>query len=83
MKVPCLAIKSTILGNFRKLNLTMISATPITNHVPQVLHLIFSWSSVLSWMLFVVDIGLIAFLAMHAYGDGTIISFLFLVLDQH
>ena len=39
----------------------------------QVLHLIFSWSSILSWMLFVVDIGLIGFLAMHAYQDGIII----------
>lgn len=39
----------------------------------QVLHLIFSWSSILSWMLFVVDIGLIGFLTMHAYQDGIII----------
>ena len=36
-----------------------------------VLHLIFSWSSILSWMLFVVDLGLIGFLTMHAYRDGT------------
>ncbi|KAM0796009.1 hypothetical protein BDR22DRAFT_938400 [Usnea florida] len=35
-----------------------------------ILHLIFSWSSILSWMLFVVDIGLIGFLAMHAYRDA-------------
>ena len=35
-----------------------------------VLHLIFSWSSILSWMLFVVDLGLIGFLTMHAYRDG-------------
>lgn len=35
-----------------------------------VLHLIFSWSIILSWMLFVVDLGLIGFLTMHAYRDG-------------
>ena len=35
-----------------------------------VLHLVFSWSSILSWMLFVVDLGLIGFLTMHAYQDG-------------
>lgn len=34
-----------------------------------VLHLVISWSSVLSWMLFVVDIVVIAFLAQHAYRD--------------
>lgn len=34
-----------------------------------VLHLLLSWSSVLSWMLFVVDVVLIAFLAQHAYRD--------------
>ncbi|MCJ1276711.1 hypothetical protein MMC21_004518 [Puttea exsequens] len=35
-----------------------------------VLHLVFSWSSILSWMLFVVDLGLIGFLTMHAYQDA-------------
>ncbi|KAJ9640621.1 hypothetical protein, variant [Exophiala oligosperma] len=34
-----------------------------------VLHLILAWSSVLSWMLFTVDLLLIGFLAMHAYRD--------------
>ncbi|KAK5088801.1 hypothetical protein LTR05_003023 [Lithohypha guttulata] len=34
-----------------------------------ILHLMLSWSSVLSWMLFVADIVLIAFLAQHAYRD--------------
>lgn len=34
-----------------------------------VIHLILSWSSVLSWMLFVFDIGLIVFLARRAYLD--------------
>ena len=34
-----------------------------------VLHLILSWSRVLSWMLFIVDLGLIGFLAMRAYRD--------------
>lgn len=34
-----------------------------------VLHLLLSWSSVLSWMLFVVDLGLIGFLSLHAYRD--------------
>ncbi|KAL8778540.1 MAG: hypothetical protein Q9213_007369 [Squamulea squamosa] len=35
-----------------------------------IVHLIFSWSSVLSWILFVFDLGLIAFLTFHAYQDA-------------
>ena len=35
-----------------------------------VLHLIFSWQSVISWMLFVCDLGLIGLLTLHAYQDG-------------
>ncbi len=35
-----------------------------------VLHLIFSWSSILSWMIFVADLGLIGLLTLHAYQDG-------------
>lgn len=35
-----------------------------------VLHLIFAWSSILSWMLFVADLGLIGLLTLHAYQDG-------------
>jgi uncharacterized membrane protein len=35
-----------------------------------VLHLIFSWSSFLSWVLFIADIGLIGFLTLRAYRDG-------------
>ncbi|KAJ5577227.1 hypothetical protein N7535_004153 [Penicillium sp. DV-2018c] len=34
-----------------------------------VIHLLFSWSSFLSWTLFIVDLGLIGFLSMHAYQD--------------
>ncbi|KAJ9610522.1 hypothetical protein H2200_005299 [Cladophialophora chaetospira] len=34
-----------------------------------VLHLLLAWSSVLSWMLFVIDLGLIGFLSLHAYRD--------------
>lgn len=34
-----------------------------------VLHLILSWSRVLSWMLFALDLILIGFLALHAYRD--------------
>lgn len=36
----------------------------------QVVHLLFSWSSFLSWTLFLVDLLLIGFLSMHAYQDG-------------
>ncbi|KAI4195491.1 MAG: hypothetical protein LQ346_003416 [Caloplaca aetnensis] len=36
----------------------------------EIIHLIFSWSTWLSWILFVFDLGLIAFLTMHAYQDG-------------
>ena len=39
-----------------------------------VIHLIFSWSSVLSWMLFVGDLGLIGLLTLHAYQDGLYIA---------
>ncbi|KAF2153706.1 hypothetical protein K461DRAFT_292423 [Myriangium duriaei CBS 260.36] len=35
-----------------------------------VLHLILSWSTVLSWLLFAVDLGLIAYLTFHAYRDA-------------
>lgn len=34
-----------------------------------VLHLILSWSKALSWMLFILDLLLIIFLARHAYTD--------------
>ncbi len=34
-----------------------------------VLHLVLAWSTVLSWMLFAVDLGLIGFLSLHAYRD--------------
>ena len=34
-----------------------------------ILHLILSWSRVLSWMLFAMDLVLIGFLALHAYRD--------------
>ena len=36
----------------------------------KIVHLIFSWSSVISWILFVGDMALIGFLALHAYRDG-------------
>ncbi|KAI1430404.1 hypothetical protein F5Y12DRAFT_709422 [Xylaria sp. FL1777] len=35
-----------------------------------VVHLIFSWSTVLSWLIVLGDLGLIAFLALHAYRDA-------------
>ncbi|KAH6678047.1 hypothetical protein B0J14DRAFT_534097 [Halenospora varia] len=35
-----------------------------------VLHLIFSWSTFLSWVIFLVDLGLIGFLTMRAYRDA-------------
>jgi uncharacterized membrane protein len=35
-----------------------------------VLHLIFSWSTFLSWLIFVGDLGLIGFLTFRAYRDG-------------
>ncbi|KAL2008061.1 hypothetical protein VTN00DRAFT_8043 [Thermoascus crustaceus] len=34
-----------------------------------IIHLIFTWSSVISWLLFIGDLILIGFLAMHAYRD--------------
>ena len=35
-----------------------------------VVHLIFSFSAVVSWILFVVDVVMIAFLSLRAYQDG-------------
>ncbi|KAF2268020.1 hypothetical protein CC78DRAFT_530416 [Lojkania enalia] len=35
-----------------------------------VVHIIFSWSSIISWLLFVCDLGLIALLTFHAYKDA-------------
>lgn len=34
------------------------------------IHIIFSWSSILSWFLLIGDLVLIGFLTMHAYQDG-------------
>ena len=36
-----------------------------------VVHLIFSWSSILSWLIFVGDLCLIALLTFRAYTDAT------------
>lgn len=38
--------------------------------VTQVVHLLFCWSSFLSWTLLIIDLMLIGFLGMHAYQDG-------------
>jgi uncharacterized membrane protein len=35
-----------------------------------VLHLIFSWSAFLSWLIVIGDLGLIGFLTFRAYRDG-------------
>jgi uncharacterized membrane protein len=35
-----------------------------------VVHVIFSWSSILSWLIFVGDLGLIGLLTYKAYVDG-------------
>jgi uncharacterized membrane protein len=35
-----------------------------------VVHIIFSWSSIISWFLFVGDLALIAYLTVRAYQDG-------------
>lgn len=37
-----------------------------------VVHLLFSWSSFMSWLLFLGDLGLIGYLTMRAYKDGMI-----------
>ncbi|KOS44299.1 hypothetical protein ACN38_g4758 [Penicillium nordicum] len=34
-----------------------------------IIHILFCWSSFLSWTLFIIDIALIGFLSMHAYQD--------------
>ena len=38
-----------------------------------VIHIIFSWSSILSWLIFVGDLGLIALLTFRAYADGKLL----------
>lgn len=35
-----------------------------------VVHVVFSWSTVVSWMLFVLDLATIGYLTMRAYRDG-------------
>ena len=45
-----------------------------------VIHLIFSFSSILSWIVFVIDIGLIGFLTFRAYRDGNYPPTSFIVL---
>jgi len=39
-----------------------------------VLHVLFSWSSFLSWVIFLGDLGLIGYLTMRAYKDGLLFS---------
>lgn len=39
-----------------------------------VLHLLFSWSSFLSWVLFLADIALVALLTSRAYRDAEILD---------
>ncbi|KMU71749.1 hypothetical protein CISG_00059 [Coccidioides immitis RMSCC 3703] len=34
-----------------------------------IIHMLFAWTSIISWLLFIADICLIAFLAAHAYRD--------------
>ncbi|PGH23346.1 hypothetical protein AJ80_02599 [Polytolypa hystricis UAMH7299] len=34
-----------------------------------IIHMIFAWSSVISWLLFLCDLGLMGFLSWHAYRD--------------
>ncbi|KAK2864956.1 hypothetical protein FQN49_004056 [Arthroderma sp. PD_2] len=34
-----------------------------------VIHMLFAWSSIISWLLFICNLGLIGFLSMHAYRD--------------
>lgn len=41
-----------------------------------VVHIIFSWTSIISWLLFVVDLGVIGFMTMRAYKDGECTSLL-------
>lgn len=50
----------------------------------QVIHLLFSWSSFLSWTLFLVDLFLVGFLGLHAYQDGesSIDDFYHFVIDR-
>lgn len=37
-------------------------------------HLIFSWSRFLSWVLFIGDVALVAFMTMRAYKDAEILD---------
>jgi uncharacterized membrane protein len=69
LQIPCLAIKHALrlhLCGFKtplqQLLFRLISS--------QIVHLVFSWSPVLSWILFAGDLILIGFLALHAYRDG-------------
>lgn len=65
-----MAIKHAVYCHFCKLHCNFPSRH--YSHVLQIIHLIFSWSSFLSWMLFICDIGLIGFLSLKAYRDGKI-----------
>lgn len=35
-----------------------------------VIHIVFSWSTIMSWLLFLVDLAVIGYLTMRAYRDG-------------
>jgi len=53
-----------ILGRFHAWQSSLVFAAAF------VLHLVLSWSSFLSWVLFIADLGLICWLAFRAYKDG-------------
>lgn len=42
----------------------------VVSDMVQIIHLLLAWSTVLSWILFVCDVGLIGFLSLQAYRDG-------------
>jgi hypothetical protein len=65
---PCLAIEYALHSHVCKAS--TFSCTIVILIPEQIVHLIFSWSSFLSWLIFICDLGLIGFLSMRAYRDG-------------
>lgn len=70
--------KKTLIDTKRKINtLTRFHAwqSALLFSTLFFIHLLFSWSRFLSWVIFLCDLGLIAYLTMRAYLDGMFIPF--------
>ena len=68
-QIPCMAVEHAVYSDIRTYLPSMYRNCPSLTPL-QIIHMIFAWTSIISWLLFICDIALIAFLSMRAYRDG-------------